>query len=148
MRKILVPPLLLLLSLIGMIAVSRLSSSTIWLQQPFDDSGLVVTAIGILLPVWAARIFKQRETNILPYRDPEKIVTEGPFKFSRNPMYLGMLLVLTGVAIKLGNVESFGFVALFFCVANWWYIPFEEERMSAVFGEQFETYKSNVRRWI
>ncbi len=148
MRKILVPPLLLLLSLIGMVAVSRLSSSNIWIQQPFDKAGFAVIAIGVLLPVWAARIFKQRQTNILPYRDPEKIVTEGPFKFSRNPMYLGMLLVLTGAAIKLGNLESFGFVAIFFCVSNWWYIPFEEERMSAVFGEQFDTYKNNVRRWL
>lgn len=148
MRKILVPPLLLVLSLIGMVAVSRFGPATQWIAPPFDTAGLVIVAVGILLPVWAARIFRKRETNILPYRDPDKIVTEGPFKFSRNPMYLGMLLVLLGAAIKIGSVESLGFVLLFFCVANWWYIPFEEERMRAAFGDQFDAYKSNVRRWL
>lgn len=148
MRKILVPPLLLVLCLISMIVVSRYGLSTIWIAPPLDSVGWAIIAFGILVPVWAARIFKRRETNILPYRDPEKIVTEGPFKFSRNPMYLGMLLVLIGSAIKLGSMESFGFVLVFFSVANWWYIPFEEARMHAVFGEQFDTYKSKVRRWL
>ncbi|MBO6503310.1 MAG: isoprenylcysteine carboxylmethyltransferase family protein [Kordiimonadaceae bacterium] len=148
MRKILVPPLLLVLCLIGMIVVSRYGPSTIWFEQPFDKAGWAIVTLGVLLPIWAARIFKRRETNILPYRDPEKIVTEGPFKFTRNPMYLGMLLVLIGTAVKLGTLESFGFVLLFFGVANWWYIPFEEARMHAVFGEQFDTYKSVVRRWL
>lgn len=148
MRKILLPPLLMVLCLIGMIALNHYGVATLWIGKPFDNLGYAVALFGLSLPVWAARIFRQRETNIIPYRDPDKIVTEGPFRFSRNPMYLGMLLVLAGVAIKLGSLESLGFVALFFCVANWWYIPFEEERMRAMFGEQFDTYKSNVRRWL
>ena len=148
MRKILVPPLLLILSIIGMIGLNRFGPQTYWLDAPLDNIGYVIIALGVLIPVWAARIFRKRETNIIPYRDPDKIVTEGPFKVSRNPMYLGMLLVLVGVAIKLGTLESFVFVLLFFAVANWWYIPFEEERMSEIFGDQFDTYKKNVRRWL
>lgn len=148
MRKILVPPLLLILSIFGMIGLDRFGPKTYWLDVPLDNLGYVIMALGVLIPVWAARIFRKRETNIIPYRDPDKIVTEGPFKVSRNPMYLGMLLVLVGVAIKLGTLESFAFVLLFFAVANWWYIPFEEERMSEIFGDQFDTYKKNVRRWL
>lgn len=148
MRKILVPPLLLILSIFGMIGLDRFGLKTYWLYVPLDNLGYVIIALGVLIPVWAARIFRKRETNIIPYRDPDKIVTEGPFKVSRNPMYLGMLLVLVGVALKLGTLESFAFVLLFFAVANWWYIPFEEERMSEIFGDQFDTYKKNVRRWL
>lgn len=148
MRKVLVPPLLLVLCLLGMFATARLLSATYWLAPPYDSIGYTLIGLGILLPVWSARIFRKRETNILPFRDPDKLVSEGPFKVSRNPMYLGMLLVLAGAAIKLGTLESLGFVALFFSVANWWYIPFEEERMQKAFGDQFEDYKSQVRRWI
>ena len=76
------------------------------------------------------------------------MVTEGPFRFSRNPMYLGMLLIILGAAVKAGFAEGFAFAFVFFLVANFWYIPFEEKNMEDMFGDTFEDYKKTVRRWI
>ena len=148
MRRILLPPVLLLLCLFGMIATDRVGDPSIFLEGPVTSTGYLIGLVGIALPIWGAQIFKQRETNIIPYRDPDKIVTEGPFRFSRNPMYLGMLLVLLGATVKLGILEGFLFAALFFSVANWWYIPFEEEKMKTVFGTAFDDYCARVRRWL
>ncbi len=148
MRKILVPPLMLILCIIGMILLHRYGSPTIVVTEGARMVGFLLLALGVILPAWGAYIFRRRETNIIPYKSPDKMVMEGPFRFSRNPMYLGMLLVTMGVAVRLGSLESLIFVALFFAVANWWYIPFEEMKMEAVFGEAFDDYKSSVRRWL
>ncbi len=148
MRKIILPPYLLATCLIGMIALDRLVSPHTFLHGDITYTGYLLALIGIALPIWGAQIFKKRKTNILPYRNPDQIVTEGPFKFSRNPMYLGMLLILLGATVKLGILEGLLFVGLFFTIANWWYIPFEEERMKETFGESFEDYRTRVRRWL
>lgn len=148
MRKILVPPLMLVLCIIGMILLHKYGSPSMIVSDSARTGGYVLLALGIILPAWGAYIFRRRETNIIPYKSPDKMVMEGPFRFSRNPMYLGMLLVTIGVAVRLGSLESLIFVALFFTVANWWYIPFEEKKMKAVFGEAFDDYKSKVRRWL
>lgn len=148
MRKIILPPILLLACLIGMIALKKIGYATPVIASTFKSAGFLIIAVGIALPVWSAQIFKRIETNIIPYKSPDKIVTEGPFKFSRNPMYLGMLLVLVGTAVRLGTAESLVFVVLFYSVANWWYIPFEEVKMKNVFGDQFTDYAERVRRWI
>ena len=148
MRKIILPPLMLITCLIGMIALYQFFETTPLITSMAKNIGYLFIALGIGLPVWGAQIFKRVETNILPYKSPDKLVTEGPFKFSRNPMYLGMLLVLIGAAVRLGVLESLYFVGLFFAVANWWYIPFEEGKMSKMFGDQFTDYKKQVRRWL
>lgn len=148
MRKIILPPVLLLTCLVAMITLKKLGYATPAVTGTVKTAGFLVIAVGIALPVWSAQIFKRIETNIIPYKSPDKIVTEGPFRFSRNPMYLGMLLVLIGTSIRLGTAESMVFVILFFCVANWWYIPFEEAKMEKVFGDQFTNYAQRVRRWI
>lgn len=148
MRKILVPPLMLVLCIVGMILLHKYGTPTILVADSVRSIGYLLLALGIILPAWSAYIFRQRETNIIPYKSPDKMVVEGPFRFSRNPMYLGMLLVTIGVAVRLGSLESLMFVVLFFAVANWWYIPFEEMKMKAVFGEAFDDYKAKVRRWL
>lgn len=148
MRKILLPPVLLLLCIGGMFAAHRMGWVEPRLPAIFDYIGYALVIAGIALPVWSAQIFKRVETNIIPYKSPDKIVTEGPFRFSRNPMYLGMLTVLIGVAGILGAAENYAFALLYFAVANWWYIPFEEMKMHKVFGDAFDDYRTRVRRWL
>ncbi len=149
MRKILLPPLLLALCLMGIVAVNFFGIAVITLLSgPVKFVGYVLIGLGAFLPVWGARLFHQHETNILPYLDPDRIVTSGPFAFSRNPMYLGMLTLLLGLAVLYGTALSFIFPLVYFAVANRWYIPFEEERMAEVFGDEFIAYKVKVRRWL
>lgn len=149
MRRILLPPVMLALCLIGIVAVNFFDIAIIiLLSGPVKFIGYGLIALGVLLPVWGARLFHQHDTNILPYEDPERMVKTGPFGFSRNPMYLGMLLLLLGVAQLYGTALSFIFPLAYFCVANGYYIPFEEARMAAAFGDEFAAYKAKVRRWL
>lgn len=148
MRKIILPPILLLTCLIGMIGLHQYGDTTPIITGTLKNIGYLLIALGIALPVWGAQIFRRVETNIIPYKSPDKLVTEGPFRFSRNPMYLGMVLVLSGTAVLLGILEGLYFVVFFFVVANWWYIPFEETKMEKVFGDQFTNYRKQVRRWL
>lgn len=149
MRKILLPPVLLTLCLICIVAINYFDVAVIvLLSGPVTLFGYILIAFGIFLPAWGARLFHQHETNILPYKDPDRMVKTGPFGFSRNPMYLGMLLVLLGVAELYGTALSFIFPLAYFCVANGYYIPYEEGRMAETFGDEFSTYKAKVRRWI
>jgi len=148
MRKILLPPVLLLLCVLAIIGTKYIGTPTYWHGGEWDIVGYSLIGLGILLPVWGARVFKKHETNIIPYKSPDSMVTEGPFKFSRNPMYLGMLMVLIGAATLVGTKLGLIFPVIFFCIANWWYIPFEEMKMQKVFGAKFDEYKADVRRWV
>lgn len=148
MRKILLPPVLLVICIIAMILVEQSGRATFWHGGSWDPLGYMLVGLGLLLPLWGSHAFKRHQTNILPYKDPDNMVTDGPFRFTRNPMYLGMLIGLFGVDALTGTYEGLAFCGLYFAVANWWYIPFEEDRMQAVFGEKFDAYKASVRRWV
>lgn len=148
MRKILLPPVVTLVCALAIVGTGQMEGASHWHQGAWDIVGASLVLLGILLPVWGARAFKRHETNILPYKDPDNMVTDGPFKFTRNPMYLGMMLVLAGAATIVGTKLGLIFPLVFFGVANWWYIPFEESRMAEAFGDKFTEYKSQVRRWI
>lgn len=149
MRKIILPPVILALCLIGIVAVNFYNMAAyILFSGSITSAGYPVILLGVILPVWGARLFRQHKTNILPYKDPEHIVKTGPFSFSRNPMYLGMLLVLLGVSIIYGTALSFIFPLAYFCVANGYFIPYEESRMTEIIGDEFLAYKAQVRRWI
>jgi protein-S-isoprenylcysteine O-methyltransferase Ste14 len=111
-------------------------------------AGAPLAALGIGLTVAAARVFERAGTNIVTTRDPDLLVTTGPFALTRNPMYLGFLLFLAGVALGIGTLWAAVGPVVFLVVADRWYIPFEERRGSAVFGAAFDRYCANVRRWI
>ncbi len=148
MRKIILPPVVTLLCALAIVATRYMDGATYFQTGAWDIAGYSLIILGIILPVWGARVFKQHRTNLLPYKDPDTMVTSGPFAFTRNPMYLGMFLVLAGAAVLVGTEMGLVFPLVFFAVANWYFIPFEEGRMAEMFGEAFDDYKAKVRRWI
>ena len=79
---------------------------------------------------------------------PDRLVTTGVYAWTRNPMYLGMLLALAGVALALGTLSPWLLVLQFFVLAQCWYIPLEERKLAARFGRQYADYCRDVRRWI
>jgi protein-S-isoprenylcysteine O-methyltransferase Ste14 len=112
-------------------------------------AGAVILCIGIFLSQWASKIFAEENTEILPTSMSNRaLVTRGPFRFSRNPMYLGILMTLVGTAILLGTLPMFVSAILFFALMNFIYIPFEEEKMRRQFTDAFDAYKKRVRRWL
>ena len=110
----------------------------------------MLIAIGLYLDINSFFNFRKSNTTINPL-SPEKaskLVVKGFYRVTRNPMYLGMLLILTGVAMFFGNLSSFLVLPLFVLVINILQIKPEEEALTKLFGIEYEVYMSSVRRWL
>lgn len=118
------------------------------IQDPYRYFGIIPVFLGASTMGWALYHFKKNETPFIPGQKPTFVVTEGPYKYTRNPMYLGMAYILLGIAFFLGNLLSLLGPLIFFIAINSRFIPFEEKLMQELFGKKYLEYKSRVRRWI
>jgi protein-S-isoprenylcysteine O-methyltransferase Ste14 len=118
------------------------------LPQPVNWVGLVFIAAGLGIATWHARLFRRIGTNINTFGEPGMLTTEGLFRRTRNPMYLGMVLCLAGVACTLGSITPIVGPIIFFILANYWYIPLEEKAMTLKFGIEYLEYQRSVPRWL
>ncbi len=118
------------------------------IYPPYTYLGLPLIALGLALDVWASSIFRKRETSFRLHGETTSLVTSGPFRFSRNPIYLGMLIVLLGMAIFLGSLIAFLYPILFLALFNFVLLPQEERMMEETFGQEYLDYKKEVRRWL
>lgn len=146
MRRLLPPSLFLLLCLLmvgAAFAFPGRSPST-----PLLALGAAGLAFGLALSVSGSRLFDKIGTNIVTFEDPGTLVVSGPFRWSRNPMYLGFQIAITGVAVMLASPWALLGPAAFFVACHRVYIPFEEARLRARFGADYERYRGRVRRWI
>jgi protein-S-isoprenylcysteine O-methyltransferase Ste14 len=110
--------------------------------------GIVPLVLGLVINISADRQFAQVGTNVKTFDDPDRLVTDGWFRYSRNPMYLGFVLILAGVWMLLGSASPLLGVLIFAVIADRWYIPYEEQKMAGKFGQAYEDYKRQVRQWI
>jgi protein-S-isoprenylcysteine O-methyltransferase Ste14 len=111
--------------------------------------GVVLIVVGIALAGASAMLFRREGTEVNPTSPTNrKLVTSGPFRVTRNPMYLGLIVVTVGVAFGIGAWPMFVVPLALFATANWVHVPFEEEKMRRQFGEAFDAYAREVRRWI
>lgn len=110
-------------------------------------SGIIMIVFGFVLIVWAVRTIVKAKTPIEPRRRPKTLVRTGPFKFSRNPIYTGMLLVLLGFAWSSQTVSALLAPLFFFFLIKYRFILGEETRLREEFGQEAEDYFANTRRW-
>ena len=141
-------PPILVLGLLILMAVLRALAPGPLIRPPWPWLGLVPLLLGLGLLISGSGRFRKIGTNLKTFDEPGVLVTDGPFRFSRNPMYLGFLLLLLGVAAIMGAGTPFVGPLAFVLAAALWYIPFEERMMRAKFGEAYEAYSRKVRRWI
>ncbi|WP_372002259.1 methyltransferase [Tistrella mobilis] len=144
----LLPPILVLILLILMAVLARLWPEPGLLSDPWHLLGLVLLLAGIALPLMVSRLFRRVRTNINTFRDPDVMVADGPFRISRNPIYLGFALILLGAALLSGAAVALLPALAFVLITDRWYIPFEEARMSAQFGAAYDDYRRRTRRWL
>jgi len=144
----LLPPVVwaMLLAAIGLLA---------WLAPigaiapgPYHWSGAAPVAFGLWLLLSASGQFRKVEPNINTFRDPNVLVTNGAFAFTRNPMYLGFVFALLGAALLSNALSALAAPFAFVLIASVWYIPFEERAAAAQFGAAYADYKRRVRRWL
>ncbi len=115
---------------------------------PYRYSGLVFVLGGILLVLWAARLFGQAGTPIKPFQEASALVIRGPYRLTRNPMYVGMVTVLVGIAVLLGSLSPVIIIPLFVALMDWRFIRVEEAALERTFGAKYGDYKARVRRWL
>ncbi|MGD9979810.1 MAG: isoprenylcysteine carboxylmethyltransferase family protein [Hyphomonadaceae bacterium] len=117
-----------------------------WRHKP---AGAILIAAALALLFASMGHFFFAKTQLLPTSPVNnKLVTGGVFALTRNPMYLAMTLVSLGVAVWMGQPLMYMAPLGMFVVANWIFIPFEEEKMRRQFGDAFDAYCKRVRRWI
>ncbi len=144
-----VPPLWIVILLAVGLCVNWIFPTRDILDWRYIPAASVFLFAGVLLVLSAIRLFRKRGTEILPHSRTNKLLLiEGLYKFTRNPMYLGMILVLLGIAFLVGTLPMFLVPVVFFSIINFVFIPFEESKMQRQFGEGYSDYKRRVRRWL
>jgi protein-S-isoprenylcysteine O-methyltransferase Ste14 len=146
-RKVL-PPVYFLCAIVLMITLHFLLPVAEIIASPWTLSGLVPLGLGIGLTLVAARAFTRHGTTIKPFQESSALVTEGAFQLSRNPMYLGMVLILFGIGILMGLALPFAVIPVFIILLERDFIRVEERMLEAKFGQRFHEYKTKVRRWL
>lgn len=148
MRTILLPPRVMLALLTVSVIVGLAVPVAGPLPWPVRVAGALIAIPSLLVSARSAGRFREVGTNILPYRDPDILVAGGDFRWTRNPMYVGFLGVLVGVAFAVGSLSGWIGAVVYFLYSQLWIIPFEGERMAAQFGDAFAEYRRRVPRWI
>lgn len=147
MKKIL-PPTYFFICLIISVLLFYILPLTQIIRYPFNLIGFLFFIVGAGLNIWTDQLLKKEKTTVKPFEKPAVLIQTGPFKFSRNPMYLGMALLLLGFEIILGSVTSFIGIVLFVFIMESLFIPDEEKIQLELFGEEYMKYKKKVGRWI
>jgi protein-S-isoprenylcysteine O-methyltransferase Ste14 len=107
-----------------------------------------VVAAVILLDARAAALFRKSRTGIAPWHPTTQLVTHGPYRISRNPMYLGMALAYTGLVVALGLLWGLALLPLVVVVMDRAVIRREEAYLEMKYGDDYLRYKNSVRRWL
>jgi protein-S-isoprenylcysteine O-methyltransferase Ste14 len=142
------PPTYFLFSVLLLIALHIFLPVTRLLTLPWNLLGLIPLAGGIYLNLAADQSFKRNQTTVKPQEKSSYLVTSGVFKISRNPMYLGMVIILFGLALIFGSFTPWLVVIAFAIFLDQLYIRFEEKNLHGTFGAQYSEYCKKVRRWI
>jgi protein-S-isoprenylcysteine O-methyltransferase Ste14 len=119
-----------------------------FLSPPATYYGFLIIGLGLVLAFWSRSLFLKNATTLQPSEEPTSLVTYGPFRISRNPIYLGMASILLGVAVLQGTLVTLAFPVLFVALIEFFIIPGEERILEKIFGEPYREYKKSVRRWI
>jgi len=142
------PPVLLLMAVVLMVALHYVLPVARWLAWPWRALGALPIAMALLVGFWGAIQFRRHDTTIIPFEQSTALIAEGPYRYSRNPLYISMTLILVGLWILLGSLSPVVVVPLFV----WWissrFIANEERHLEAQFGRTYLEYKTKVRRWL
>ena len=150
MKLLIPPPIQALLSAIMMCLISRYFTHANFSLNGINIFALIFLIIAVIIIILSMYKFRKIKTTISPLR-PNKtssLVNSGIYAYTRNPMYLGLLLILFSTALFLKNLISFLIIPLFILFITKNQILPEEEALENIFGEEYKNYKKKVRRWI
>ena len=146
-QKIL-PPTFFFIAVVLMPVLHFVFPLSRYIPWPWNITAILPIAAGLILNLLADKALKIHQTTVRPFQESTALVTNGVFCLSRNPMYLGMVLILTGLALFLGSITPWLIVILFVIVIKNIFIKAEEARLEQKFRPLWEIYKQKVPRWI
>lgn len=151
MLKTMIPPPVYVLAIAGIMWwLDKSWPVFVWLDNSLNMLGLVIIVIAALLDLWSLGLFVRSKTTVNPMKpvNTNKLVLDGMYKITRNPMYLGMLIALTGWWIYLGSLSPLFMLPVFVWLLTVQQIIPEEAVLEEKFGAEYLSYKQRVRRWI
>jgi protein-S-isoprenylcysteine O-methyltransferase Ste14 len=143
-----VPPIYFLASILLMIGLHRWLPMGRLISGPPRLLGAIPLALGLVLNLGGAMRFQKGGTPLVPGSESNMVHREGLYRYTRNPMYLGFVLELLGVALFLGSLSPLAVPPLFAVLIQTLFVRHEERWMEQQFGEEYLTYKRTTRRWM
>ena len=147
-QRRIIPPVYFFAALAIMVGLDGFLPLLALIEPPLTYLGWAPFALGLAIAIAGKRQFDRAGTTIKPFETSTALVTHGVFAFSRNPMYLSMMLGLLGVFVVLGSLMPLAVVPVFFLIIRTRFIAVEERMLEEAFGDDYGAYKSRVRRWL
>lgn len=147
-KRIIYPPMWLAFGLVAVFTLNEFYPGPRFTGQAFQVIGGALIVVGLFLLVIAGGLFRRAGTDLIPFRNVSTLVTDGVYRYTRNPMYLGMLLVLLGCAVTVGAGYALFVPVLFAAIIELRFIRPEEAMLRDLFPGEFPAYCRQVRRWI
>ena len=144
----LMPTTYLFVAILLTIALHFLIPVRYVVPSPWNFIGLTLVVFGVWINLSADQAIKKAKTTVKPFEESNVLIQDGVFRLSRNPMYLGFVVLLLGISILLRSLSPYIVVVIFTLSMELMFIRIEERMLSEKFGDQWDQYKSRVRKWI
>ena len=142
------PPVILLLAIALMTLLHFLWPLAQMFYFPLTLLGVVLMLLGLGTILWCGGLFRLAGTTIKPFQESSHLITSGIYGYSRNPIYLAMVVILIGVAWLCGSFTPFFVIPFFKWGIETGFILREEQMLQERFGESYQAYCQRVRRWF
>jgi len=137
------------MSLLVLATLSKLVLPAIWVTLPsFLIAGITFSALGFGIMIRAWWLFQQHETAICPTAGTTSFIVGDIYRLTRNPMYLGMILILIGIALLVGSWPYYFAAILYAVILDHVFCRYEESKLLEQFGIEYTEYTARVRRWV
>ena len=147
-KRVIYPPIWLAFGLVSIFALNEYAPGLRFTGVESQIVGGITILLGLILLLIAGGLFRQAGTDMVPFKNVSALVTTGIYRYTRNPMYLGMASVLLGTAITVGAMAAVAVPAIFMLIIQYRFILAEEAMLRGIFPEEFPAYCKRVRRWL
>lgn len=142
------PPACLFISICTMALLHFIVPISAYVQYPWTLLGIIPLAAGGYLNLSADSAFRKARTTVKPFEMSTALITTGVFRLTRHPMYLGMVLILCGLAIFMGTITPLIIIAIFAILMEMVFVRTEERMLEHQFGSAWISYRNKVRKWL
>jgi protein-S-isoprenylcysteine O-methyltransferase Ste14 len=142
------PPLIYVAGFVLGLLLERFFPLLVLPKTPSRVAGLLCIAIGMTLTVWSVGLFRRARTSFIPIKPTTTLVIYGPYHFTRNPMYFGLVCLYSGLALWFWIFWALILLPAVMALIQRYVIVREEQYLERKFGDEYLRYKAGVRRWI